>query len=176
MSFLGTGDVSFFSSSRRAGEIVRKSQPAKALISPVYDKMVRTSHARLQTPAGSYVAERSTHNDGLVSVLLVVVVDLGDGLDARVFLVLIFAFRLGLVLLVPVQDAAHEWRNKSDASLSASNGLAEAEQEGEVAVDPVVTLKFTGGLDSFPGRGDFDENAFLLDADRLVKLDQVLGL
>ena len=34
-SFLGTATVSFLSSSNRAGEMVRKSTPAKALISPV---------------------------------------------------------------------------------------------------------------------------------------------
>ena len=38
-SFLGTGEESFLSSSKRAGEIVRKSQPARALISPVCDKV-----------------------------------------------------------------------------------------------------------------------------------------
>ena len=34
-SFLGTGAVDFLSSSRRAGEMVRKSTPAKEVISPV---------------------------------------------------------------------------------------------------------------------------------------------
>ena len=34
-SFLGTGVVDFLSSSRRAGEMVRKSTPAKEVISPV---------------------------------------------------------------------------------------------------------------------------------------------
>ena len=35
-SFLGTGEVSFLSSSSREGEMVKKSTPASALISPVY--------------------------------------------------------------------------------------------------------------------------------------------
>jgi len=43
-SFFGTGTVSFLSSSKRLGEMVRKSTPAKALISPVYDGTVSISH------------------------------------------------------------------------------------------------------------------------------------
>lgn len=34
-SFLGTGSLDFLSSSRRAGAMVRKSTPARALISPI---------------------------------------------------------------------------------------------------------------------------------------------
>ena len=33
-NFLGTGSEEFFNSSRREGEIVKKSTPARALISP----------------------------------------------------------------------------------------------------------------------------------------------
>ena len=54
----------------------------------------------------SYVTERSTHDDGPVSVLLVVVVDLADGLNTGVFLILVSGS--GLVLLVPVQNTADE--------------------------------------------------------------------
>ena len=43
-------------------------------------------------------------------------------------------------------------------------------------MDLFVTLKFTGSLDTLPGGSNLDENAFLGDADGLVKLDQVLGL
>lgn len=50
----------------------------------------------------TYVAERSTHDDGLVAVLLVVVEDLLDGLDTRVLVANVC--RSGLVLLVPVKD------------------------------------------------------------------------
>jgi len=122
----------------------------------------------------SGVAERSTHDDGLVSVLLVVVVDLADGLNTGVILVLVSGS--GLVLLVPVQNTADEGRDEGDTSLSTSNSLAETKQECKVAVDLVVTLEFTGSLDTLPGGSDLDENAFLGDADGLVKLDQVLGL
>ena len=50
----------------------------------------------------TYVTEGSTHDDGLVAVLLVVVEDLLDGLNTRVLLVGVVWS--GLVLLVPVKD------------------------------------------------------------------------
>ena len=127
-----------------------------------------------QRSTGTHVTERGTHDDGLVSVLLVVVVDLADRLNTRILLILVGGS--GLVFLVPVQNTANEGRDESDTSLGTSNSLAETEQESEVAVDPVVTLEFTGSLDTFPRGSDLDENAFLGDTDRLVELDQVLGL
>ena len=50
----------------------------------------------------AYVTERSTHDDGVVAVLLIVVEDLLDRLDTRVFLALVAGS--GLVLLVPVKN------------------------------------------------------------------------
>ncbi len=50
----------------------------------------------------AYVAERSTHDDGLVVVLLVVVKDLLHGLDTRILIALVLGS--GLSLLVPVKD------------------------------------------------------------------------
>jgi hypothetical protein len=44
------------------------------------------------------------------------------------------------------------------------------EQKGEVAVNFVVALQDTGGLDTFPGRGDLDEDAGLVDSNGLVEL------
>jgi hypothetical protein len=154
--------------------MVRKSTPAKALISPVCDARVRISRADRLGSTETYVAERSTHDDGFVSVLLVVVVDGADGLDARVLLVLVSGS--GLVLLVPVQNTTNEGRDESDTSLGASHSLAETEQESKVAVDLVVALEFTSGLDTLPGGSNLDENAILGDADGLVELDQVPGL
>ena len=127
-----------------------------------------------QRSTGTHVTERGTHDDGLVSVLLVVVVDLADRLNTRILLILVGGS--GLVFLVPVQNTANEGRDESDTSLGTSNSLAETEQESEIAVDPIVTLEFTGSLDTLPGGSDLDENAFLGDPNRLVELDQVLGL
>ena len=55
-----------------------------------------------EVEATTYVPEGSTHDDGLVAVLLVVVEDLLDGLNTRVLLVGVVWS--GLVLLVPVKD------------------------------------------------------------------------
>ena len=80
-------------------------------------------------------AERSTHDDGLVAVLLVVVEDLLDRLDTWVLL-------LGVLLLVgslvPVKDTANEGRDEESTGLSGSDGLDLGEHEGKVAVDAVL--------------------------------------
>ena len=80
-------------------------------------------------------AERSTHDDGLVAVLLVVVEDAADGLDTGVLL-------LGVLLLVgslvPVEDTANEGRDEESTGLSGSDGLDLGEHEGKVAVDAVL--------------------------------------
>ena len=102
-------------------------------------------------------------------MLLVVVEDLSDGLDARVLFVLVSGS--GLVLLVPIQDTADEGRDEGDTSLGTGNSLAKTEQESEITVDLIVALKFTSSLDTLPGGSHFDENTFLRDADGLVELD-----
>ena len=91
-----------------------------------------------QRSEGTYVTERGTHDDGPVPMLLVVIVNLADGLNTRVFFVLVSGS--GLVLLVPIQNTTNKRRDESDASLGTSNSLSETEQEGEVTVDLVVTL------------------------------------
>lgn len=109
-------------------------------------------------------------------MLLVVVEDLLDALDTRVLLADELFVLVLRTSLVPVQDTADEGRDQSDTGLSASDGLAETEEEGEVAVDLLVTLELAGGLDAFPCRGDFDEDALLGDAVLLVELDELTGL
>jgi hypothetical protein len=122
----------------------------------------------------THVAEGSTHNDGLVTEGLVVLVDLGNGLDTGVLLVGVVGVRvLGLVV---VEDATDEGRDEGDTSLSASNSLLETEEEGEVAVDLVLSLELAGSLDTLPGGGDLDEDAVLVDTELLVESDEVLGL
>lgn len=54
--------------------------------------------------------------------------------------------------------------------------MAKAEQEGEIAVNAIVPLEFTSGLDTFPGRCDFDKDTVLLDANRFIEGDELLGL
>lgn len=44
-----------------------------------------------------------------------------------------------------------EWRDQSNASLRTSNGLGEAEKEGEVTVDALIALELARCLDTLPG-------------------------
>ena len=122
----------------------------------------------------TYVAERGAHDDGVVAVLFVVVEDLLHGLHTRVFFALVARARL--VLLVPVENAADEGRDEGDTSLCAGDGLSEAEEEGEVAVDAILLLELARGLDTLPSRSNLDQDALLLDTDALVERDQLLRL
>lgn len=101
-------------------------------------------------------------------MLLVVVVDLLDGDDTWVLLGFVGTF--WLVFLVPVENTADEWGDKGDASFGTGNGLSETEKKGEVAVD-AFSLEVLGCLDTFPGRGDLDEDTVLVDTVCLVESD-----
>jgi hypothetical protein len=100
-------------------------------------------------------------------VLLVVVEDLLDALDARVLL-------LGVLLLgrrlEPVEDAADEGRDEEGTGLGGGDGLDLGEHERQVAVDAVLGLEDLGSLDALPCRGELDEDALLGDALLLVEL------
>lgn len=121
------------------------------------------------------VSERSTHDNGLVAKLLVVVVDALDGGDTGVLL-------LGVVLLgaglEPVEDAADEGGDEESTGLGGGDGLGLGEHEGQVAVDAVVALQDLGGLDALPGGGDLDQDTLLGDILLLVELylKQVVSL
>lgn len=159
--------------------MVRKSHPARLVISPVCVQGRETEVSCSVLNSGSvsaetHVAEGGSHDDGLVAVDLVVVVDLGDGNNSGVVGSLVVA--IGLVGLVPVEDATDERRDEGDTGLSAGNGLSETEEEREVAVDLVLSLELAGSLNSLPGGSDLDENAVLGDSNRLVESDQGLGL
>jgi hypothetical protein len=83
------------------------------------------------------IPERCAHDDGVVAILLVVVEDALHALDARVI------GRRVLLLgrcLVPVENAADEWRNEEGASLSCGNRLDEREHERQVAIDSMLRL------------------------------------
>lgn len=75
-----------------------------------------------------------------------------------------------------VTYTSDERRDERDASLSASDSLAETEKKSQVTVDVVLLLEFTSGLDTLPCRSDLDEDTLLLDADRLVQGNELLGL
>lgn len=153
----GRGSVELASFSRSAGAIVRKSHPAKLVISAIcaskqgYKVRPRQTAVTQSLPLKkeeTHASERGTHDNGVVPMNLVVVVNLGHTLNPRVGRSLVLPGRV--VLLVPIQDTSNEGRNESDASLRASDGLTEPEQEGEVAVDLVDALELACGLDSLP--------------------------
>lgn len=113
------------------------------------------------------VTERSSHDNGLVAVLLVVVEDALHRLDTGVLLGGVFAL---VGSLEPVEDTANERRDKEGTRLSTGDGLHEGEHEGQVAVDLVLSLEDVGCLDTLPGGSDLDQNAIPRDAERLVEL------
>ena len=47
--------------------------------------------------------------------------------------------------------AANERRDEGNACLSASDGLAEAEQKRQVAVNAIITFELARGLNTLPG-------------------------
>ena len=111
--------------------------------------------------------ERRTHDDGLVSKLLVVVEDALHALDTGI---LIGGIGLAGGGLVPVENAADEWGDEEGTCFSGSNSLNEREHESQIAVDAVLGLQDLGGFDAFPGRGDLDQDALLANAQLLVEL------
>lgn len=115
----------------------------------------------------SSVSERSTHDNGLVAVLLVVVEDALDGGDTGVLLLGVLLLCAGLE---PVKDAADEGGDEEGTGLGGSDGLGKGEHESQVAVDAVVTLEDLGGLDALPGGGDLDQDTLLGDTLLLVEL------
>ena len=93
------------------------------------------------------VPEGSTHNNGFVSILLIIVEDALDRLDTRVL------FSRVLLLgrsLVPVKDATDEGGNKVGTGLGGGNGLYKGEHESQVAVDAMLRLKDLSSLDALP--------------------------
>src|ERR1035441_434643 len=76
------------------------------------------------------VAEAGSHHHRLVAEMFVVVVDGGDGLNARVVRAGVVLAR---VLLVPIENAADERRDQRDLRLRRRNCLVQAEEQGQVA-------------------------------------------
>lgn len=118
------------------------------------------------------VTERGTHDNGLVAKLLVVVEDVLDALDTRVGLLGVLLLVVGLV---PVKDTADEGRDEEGTGLGGGNGLRKGEHKSKVGVDAVLRLQDVGGLDTLVGGGDLDQDAGLVNASLLVKLQSVSG-
>ncbi|KUI73533.1 hypothetical protein VM1G_11889 [Cytospora mali] len=83
------------------------------------------------------VTEAGSHDNGLVAELLVVVVDVLDGLDTGVLLLGVLLLGVGLE---PVKDTTDEGGDQEGTGLSGGDGLRLAEHKGQVGVDAVVAL------------------------------------
>ena len=137
------------------------------MISPsVFCSVVEQIRAdRQQIAAGEIddlldLAEARAHHLRLVAVLLVVVVDPRHRLHARI----VVGGNLGAaLLLVVVVDAADERRDQRHARLGARHGLREAEEQRQVAVNPLA-LELRGGANALPRAADLDQDALAADA------------
>jgi len=72
--------------------------------------------------------------------------------------------------------SADKRRNQGHTGFSACNGLGETKEEGKIAVYSIFFFQFSGSLNTFPSRGNFDKYAFLLDAQRAVQGYEFFGL
>ena len=116
------------------------------------------------------VAERGAHDLRVVAVLFVVVEDGADGSNARIRVVCVEA----RLLLVPVEDTPDEGGDEPHVHLGARDGLAETEEERQVAVDAFL-FENLGGLDAFPRGTQLDQDALLRDASSFVQLNELVS-
>lgn len=119
------------------------------------------------------VAERGTHDNGLVAELLVVVEDALDGLDTGV---LGGGVLLLGVCLEPVEDTTNEGGDEEGTGLGGGDGLGQREEQGQVGVNSVVALQDLGGLDTLPCGGNLDQNTLLGNSLLLVELSEKMWL
>lgn len=124
------------------------------------------------------VSKGGTHDNGVVSVFFVVVVDFRHrdhtGIGCRLESWKVFVFGQFFFFVV-IHDASDKGRNKGDAHLGAGNGLGQAKNECQVAGDSLC-FQDLGGLNALPGGGNLDEDAGLVDSLFLVELDEGSGL
>src|SRR5215469_963593 len=116
-----------------------------------------------------HIPEAGAHHLGLVAVFLVVVVDARDGRNAGILVCR--NLRTALLFLIPVVDAADERRDQRNPSLGACDGLGEAEQKCEVAVNAFL-LQYFGRPDALPRTGDLDQDPFTRYALFLVQRNE----
>src|SRR5208283_4679252 len=75
----------------------------------------------------------------------------------------------------PIVNPADERRNQGYPGFGARNGLGEAKEQCQIAVDAFL-LKKLGCANSLPGAGDLDQDAVARHALVLIKQDELAGL
>src|SRR5262249_20686458 len=120
-----------------------------------------------------HLAETRAHDLRLVVELLEVVVNPRHRRDPGV---LVGGNVLAPTLLpIPVVYSPDGRRGDRHAGRGAADGLGEAEEQRQVAVDPFAFQLF-GGPDAFPGAGNLDQDALAADPGLLVHAGQLAGL
>lgn len=102
LSFWGTSNLELYSSSSRLGYFELELTKTEITASTYRNCKIVTSSQLCDLPDAS---ERSTHDNGLVAMFLVVVEDLLDALDTWVFLLAVVLFG---GCLVPIENAANK--------------------------------------------------------------------
>lgn len=74
-----------------------------------------------------------------------------------------------------VQDSANKRGDQGDTSLSAGNSLTKAKEQGKITMDIILLFQFSCCLDTFPSRGNLDQDSVFVDPKGLVELDEVFG-
>ena len=145
ISFFGTLSVELKRSSRRFGLLCVSWIGLRNSEESYRDSQVITA-SELSDLAN--VPKAGTHDDSLVSVLLVIIEYSYNALHTRVFLRReVFLMRC----LVPIKNTANERRDEERAGLSSCDSLRKREHEGKVAVDAVLRLQYLGCFDTLPG-------------------------
>mmetsp|Transcript_20753 Transcript_20753/g.45062 ORF Transcript_20753/g.45062 Transcript_20753/m.45062 type:complete len:390 (-) Transcript_20753:165-1334(-) len=119
------------------------------------------------------VTERSTHDNGIMAMFFVVVVDGSHRHYTRIFRSSISLHALRL--LVPIHDTSNKGRDERASSFGTRDSLRNREDERQVASNTKLLQHF-GSLNTLPRSRDLNENALLLDAYLLVHFDQLKRL
>mmetsp|Transcript_7486 Transcript_7486/g.16559 ORF Transcript_7486/g.16559 Transcript_7486/m.16559 type:complete len:275 (+) Transcript_7486:117-941(+) len=119
------------------------------------------------------ITERGSHDNGVVSVLFVVVVDLSDTNDAGVLLGLESVNALGLFVII--KDASDKGADQGNSAISTGNSLGKTKNQSEVAGNAFLFQHF-GGFDAFPCGSNLDQNGRLVHANFLVQFNDFASL
>lgn len=137
----------------------------------IVSRIIEITYRNCQVVAASQlsnlacVSEGCSHDNSLIVILLVVVENSLDRSHPGIFFL---AVCLSGMRLVPIQDTANKRRDQECTSLSTGNCLNLREHEGQIAVNLVISLQDTGGLDTFPCGCNLDQDAGLIDANGFV--------